>query len=63
MSVNDYPSVRPYYEVEIKTVEEVLRYVIYEESGTAYAEISYEGIYKIEKETMEIFYNEDIKEN
>lgn len=54
MSVNDYPSARPYYVLEIKTAERVFRYMIYEEHGTAYAEIPYEGIYKINKAVVDI---------
>ena len=54
MSINDYPSARPYYVVEIKTVERIIRYMIYEENGASYAEIPYEGVYQIKRETMEI---------
>lgn len=54
MSVNDYPSVRPYYVLELKTAERVYRYMIYEERGTVYAEIPYEGIYKISREAIEM---------
>ncbi len=54
MSVNDYPSVRPYYVLEIKTAERVYRYMIYEERGTVYAEIPYEGVYKIDREAIDI---------
>lgn len=54
MSVNDYPSARPYYVLEIKTAERVFRYMIYEENGTSYAEIPYEGVYEIDSEAVEI---------
>lgn len=54
MSVNDYPSARPYFVLEIKTAERVFRYMIYEEHGAAYAEIPYEGVYKIDREAIEI---------
>lgn len=54
MSVNDYPSVRPYYVVEIKTSERLFRYMIYEEDGTAYIELPYEGVYKIDREVINI---------
>ena len=54
MSANDYPSVRPYYLIEIKTMERVFRYMAYEEHGTAYIELPYEGIYVVETEMLEI---------
>lgn len=54
MSVNDYPDVRPYYVLEIKTAERVIRYMIYERNGIAYAEIPYEGVYKIDREAIDI---------
>ncbi len=54
MSVNDYPSVRPYYVVELKTAERIFGYMIYEDNGTAYVELPYEGVYEIDRETVEI---------
>lgn len=54
MSVNDYPAVRPYYVVEIKTVEGIFGYMIYEDNGTAYVELPYEGVYEIDREAVEI---------
>lgn len=54
MSVNDYPGVRPYYVVELKIVERIFRYMIYEDNGTAYAELPYEGVYEIDREAIEI---------
>lgn len=54
ISVNDYPDVRPYYVLEIKTAERVIRYMIYERNGIAYAEIPYEGVYKIDREAIDI---------
>ena len=54
MSINDYPSVRPYYVVELKTVERRFGYMIYEDNGTAYVELPYEGVYEIDWEVIEI---------
>lgn len=54
MSVNDYPGARPYYVIEIKTEERILRYIIYKENGTSYVEIPYEGVYEIDKEAVDI---------
>ena len=55
MSVNDYPSIRPYYVVEIKSAERIFRYMFYEEKGTTYVELPYEGVYEIDREVLEIF--------
>lgn len=46
MSVNDYPSARPYYQIVIETKEREYRYFIYIEDGNVHIEIPYEGIYK-----------------
>lgn len=54
ISVNDYPGVRPYYVIEIKTAQRLLRYMIYEENGTAYVELPYEGVYEVDREAVEI---------
>ena len=59
MSVNDYPSVRPYYVVEIQTIDRILRYIIYEENGTAYVEIPYEGVYEMKREVIDILSSEE----
>ena len=53
MSANDYPYIRPYYLIEIKTEERVFRYMTYEDCGTAYIELPYEGIYVVETEMVE----------
>ena len=55
MSVNDYPNVRPYYQLEVKTEERILRYMIYEEDGTTYVALPYEGIYIIDDNVLELF--------
>ena len=54
MSINDYPSVRPYYVIELKTAERRFGYMIYEDNGTAYVELPYEGVYEIDQEVIEI---------
>ena len=54
MSVNDYPVVSPYYVVEVQLAERFMRYMIYEDNCTAYVEIPYEGVYKIDKEVVSI---------
>lgn len=54
MSINDYPSVRLYYVIELKTAERRFGYMIYEDDGTAYVELPYEGVYEIDREVVEI---------
>ena len=44
--------VRPYYVLEIEVAERVYRYMIYEEHGTVYAEVPYEGVYRIDGEAI-----------
>lgn len=44
-SLNDYPTCRPFYQLEIKTEERTFRYFIYEEGEEIYVEVSYEGVY------------------
>ena len=54
MSVNDYPSVSPYYVVEIKSVDRYFRYMIYEDNGKTYVEVPYEGVYTIDEKAIDI---------
>lgn len=44
-SLDDYPSTRPFYEVEVKASNREYRYLIYEEGAQVYVEMPYEGIY------------------
>lgn len=53
MSVNDYPSVRPYYEVVIDTMEKEYRYFVYIEDGYVHIEMPYEGIYKSNRQLFD----------
>ena len=46
MSVNDYPTVDLFYQVEVLTENKEYRYYIYEENSKVYLEIPYIGIYK-----------------
>lgn len=54
MSVNDYPSVRPYYEVAIDTTEREYGYFVYIEDGYVHIEIPYEGIYKSDQQFYDL---------
>ena len=44
-SLNDYPTFKPFYRIEIQTEERSYRYFIYEDAAHVYIEIPYEGIY------------------
>ncbi len=50
MSVNNYPSSRPYYIVVLWTSETEYRYFVYEEENQIYVELPNEGIYKSDKQ-------------
>lgn len=50
MSVNDYPTVKDYYSIEIISSVRTYRYFIYEENSQVYIEVPYEGIYKSNQE-------------
>ena len=41
MSVNDVPSVRPYYKIEVLTDERMFNYYIYKENNNVYIELPY----------------------
>lgn len=54
MSVNDYPSVKAYYILELHTSARFHRYFIYEENSQVYIEIPYEGIYKADSKILDL---------
>ena len=54
MSVNDYPSVRPYYTLVLTISSREYRYFIYENRGQIYIEIPYEGIYGSSKKLLDL---------
>ncbi|MFI3292617.1 MAG: DUF5301 domain-containing protein [Rikenellaceae bacterium] len=45
LSLDDNPSVRPYYKITVDTNDWQYRYFIYEQGGAFYLELPYEGIY------------------
>lgn len=53
-AMDDYPTSRPYYGVEIKTRENRYRYYVYEDGEQVYIEIPYEGIYTAEMELFDL---------
>jgi hypothetical protein len=57
MSVNDFPSVRPYYKIEVLTDERMFNYYIYKENNNVYIELPYEGIYIIDSQIVNIISN------
>jgi hypothetical protein len=54
MSVNDVPSVGPYYKIELLTEENVFNYYIYKDDNKVYIERPYEGVYIIDGEVLSI---------
>ena len=53
-ALNDYPTVWPYYGVEVKTDAIHYRYFIYENGEQVYIEMPYEGIYKADRKLFEL---------
>lgn len=45
MSVNDTPTARPYYKLQVATEEQEFDYFVYTENNRVYLEIPYVGIY------------------
>ena len=46
MSVNDYPTAKTYYTIEVDTAARQYRYFLYAENSQVYIELPYECIYK-----------------
>ena len=53
-SLNDCPTIWPYYRVEIQTGEHLYRYFVYKEGEHVYIEIPYEGIYESKIELLDL---------
>lgn len=54
MSVNDCPTIRPYYKIEILTERKMINYFVYEDNNKVYIERPYEGIYIIDSQVVNI---------
>lgn len=54
LTVDDYPSNRPYYVVEVQKGKRQYRYFVYEEGEQVYVEIPYEGVYKADDELFSL---------
>ena len=53
MSVNDYPTAKTYYTVEVDTAARQYRYFLYAENSQVYVELPYEGIYKANQQFLD----------
>ena len=53
MSVNDYPTAKTYYTVEVDTAARQYRYFLYAENSQVYIELPYEGIYKANQQFLD----------
>ena len=53
MSVNDTPYVDEYFIITINTENRQYRYFLYEDNGRAYLESPYEGVYRLNKDTLD----------
>lgn len=53
-SVNDSPSVRPYYEFRLKTEKRSYSYFVYLEDGQLWLEMPYTGIYRTGSELLDL---------
>ncbi|MBQ9913297.1 MAG: DUF5301 domain-containing protein [Clostridia bacterium] len=53
MSVNDYPTVKTYYTIEVDTAARQYRYFLYAENSQVYVELPYEGIYKSNQQFLD----------
>ena len=54
MSVNDYPTAKTYYTIEVDTDARQYRYFLYAENSQVYVELSYEGIYKSNQQLLDL---------
>ena len=53
MSVNDKPTAKAYYTIEVDTAARQYRYFLYAENSQVYIEIPYEGIYKTNQQVLD----------
>ena len=60
-SVQDYPTAKTYYIIELHTENRLYRYFVYTEGTQVYVEHPYEGIYKADPQIL-TFINEQLGE-
>ena len=53
MSVNDYPTAKTYYTIEVDTAARQYRYFLYAENSQVYVELPYEGVYKANQQFLD----------
>ena len=53
MSVNDHPSAKTYYTIEVDTAARRYRYFLYAERSQVYIELPYEGIYQSNQQFLD----------
>ena len=53
MSVNDYPTAKTYYTIEVDTAARQYRYFLYAENSQVYIELPYEDIYKSNQQFLD----------
>ena len=53
MSVNDCPTAKTYYAIEIDTAARQYRYFLYAEKSQVYIELPYDGIYKSNQQFLD----------
>ena len=53
MSVNDYPTAKTYYTIEVDTAARQYRYFLYAENSQVHIELPYEGIYKANQQFLD----------
>ena len=53
MSVNDYPTAKTYYTIEVDTAARQYRYFLYAENSQVYIELPYQGIYKSNQQFLD----------
>lgn len=58
-SLNDNPTIKPYYAIEIKTFAKKYHYFVYEEGSQVYIEIPYEGIYRADYPILDVIMKYD----
>ena len=53
MSVNDYPTAKTYYTIEVDTDTRQYRYFLYTENSQVFIELPYEGVYKSNQQFLD----------
>ena len=54
ITVNDFPTIYPYFEVNVYTNSQAFKYFIYQEDNTTYLEMPYYGVYVLHNDVFEL---------